>query len=192
MDPAERDPMMLEEKPVFPTGKGWVFEIRGTTWYDFEAITGKEFLRETLLANLQAAAKSKNADPAIQGKVSHIFLYNTWRDETPRPDNFETIKVSLIDFLMPTTASAVGPDGKPIVAPPAGGAPTTGLAPGTPPANAIQWKPLVESFVGSQSQQSGGFSGGFTPTSASGVADSNNPYHRPPKKADDPTAPRLM
>ena len=183
MDPAERGPMM-DQTPVYPKGEGWVFEIRGTTWYDNGPIKGREFLRQTFLANLKQRAKEKNADPAIQGKVSHIFLFNTWRDENPRPDAFETIKTSLIDFIVPT--QKIGPDGNPLggAAAPAGTLPAgpTGAGDKVP-----KWEPLVKSIVGASTGDAPGAPAAAVPFGA--ATDGNNPYIKT-RKMVDPVAPK--
>ncbi len=133
MEKSERDPMMLET-PVFPTGAGWVFEIRGTTWYERGTTKGPELLKMTLLPNLKKLSK-ESQDPAIKGKVSHIFLYNTWKDEAPRQDSYHFIYKSLIDYLMPGAAPAVGETPGVFAQP--------GATAGPPP-----WKPLSKSEVG--------------------------------------------
>jgi type IV pilus assembly protein PilM len=109
MDKADRDPLMADP-PVFPKGAGWVVEVRGTTWYERGTIKGPEFLRLTLLEFLKANAKLLNAKDKdkepIRGKISHIFLYGTWKDENPRPDTYHFIQASLIDQLVASSASA--------------------------------------------------------------------------------------
>ncbi len=93
--------MVEEDRKKPPEGEGWVFEIRGTTWYDVSTVKGKDFIRRTLLANLQREAKNPKLVTELKSKISHIFLYNVWRDSDPRPDTFRFIHASLIDFLMP-------------------------------------------------------------------------------------------
>ena len=160
MDPAERSPMM-GESPVYPTGPGWVVEIRGTTWYEQGTVKGKEFLSRTLLANLKANAKNFPANE-VRGKVSHIFLYNTWKDENPRPDDFQWIDTSLIDSLIPQ-AETGGNSGymsgnmgySPI---PGGAGGGTGGATGNETTS--QWVPLSRGTAGKSAAGATGGSGG--------------------------------
>jgi type IV pilus assembly protein PilM len=93
-----------------PEGAGWVFEIRGTTWYDHNTTQGKDFIVKTLLANLKREAKNPAAKE-LQGKISHIFLYNVWPDRDPRPDTYHFVYASLIDNLMPPPLVEGGTDG---------------------------------------------------------------------------------
>ncbi len=189
MDPEERTPMM-EEKPVYPTGKAWIFEIRGTTCYEHRTVKGPEFLVKTLLANLKEASKSQNTDPTIRNKISHIFLYKTWRDENPRPDAFYFIKTSLIDYLVPL--AAIGPDFNPIISPPPGPGEVRPIVPvaGTPGATGTptynRWYPLAKVDVG-------GDVGSAPPPSDDGAPSATNPYQNlsipePPKPTTSPDA----
>jgi hypothetical protein len=176
-------------KPVYPTGKGWVFEIRGTTWYEHEQLKHKEFLRMTLLANLQEKSKSPNAGPAIKDKVSHIFLYNAWRDENnPRPDNFNMIRVSLIDYLMPD--ARIGPDGNVIASAPGAATPAGGGPQGPAGSqSALSWRPLAPSIVGFAVDTTGAAP---TTSLADAPVTASNPYMRTaiPPKAPDTSAPK--
>ncbi len=129
--------------PLDPNAKGcWVFEIRGSTWYDRGILQGPELLRSTLLANLKAKAKTTN-DPTLKGRISHVFLYNCsgWKDEDPRPDTYHFIFTSLINELMP-------PPGPPVVgARPLPGVPTPNVT--TPSgATAANWQGLTKGDSG--------------------------------------------
>ena len=80
-----------------PEGKGWVFEIRGTSWYKFKrkdiSLEAAELLKLTFLPNLKKLAKKDDKTPAddpIRGRVSHLFLFNTWRIDNPHQDKFES------------------------------------------------------------------------------------------------------
>lgn len=113
------DTMDEPDRSKPPEGEGWVFEIRGTTWYDHGTTQGKDFLVKTLLANLKREARNMTA-PELKGKISHIFLYNVWPDPDPRPDTYWYVNASLIDNLMPA----------PIVATPEGGTVPGAVEPG--------------------------------------------------------------
>jgi type IV pilus assembly protein PilM len=93
---------LVADPPNYPDGKGWIVEIRGTTWYNQGTLKGPELLRETLLYNLKEKSK-RTQDPAIKDRISHIFLYNCtqWKDEDPKPDRYYFIYTSLINFLIP-------------------------------------------------------------------------------------------
>ncbi len=176
------DTMAEEDRKKLPEGSGWVFEIRGTTWYDVSTVKGKDFIRRTLLANLQREAKNPKLAAELNGKISHIFLYNVWRDEDPRPDNFGKIKDSLIDYLMPMpVAQAEGATPSAVPAP--------GMGPPTPmmgestsssgQTTAIKpWEPLSRGSAGSSG--SIGSSGPGGPTGPSNIGGNqgggSNPY----------------
>ena len=100
MDAEERKPL-LGLTPEYPADAGWVFEIRGTTWYETDAVKAREFIRSTLVRNIQQCAKGNKPEADIDGKISHAFLYNVWRDANPRPGTFHYIFSSLIDHLVP-------------------------------------------------------------------------------------------
>ena len=111
MDAEERKPL-LGPTPAYPTDAGWVFEIRGTTWYEPDAGKTRDFIRTTLLRNIQQRAKGNKPVAGIDGKISHVFLYTAWRDANPRPATFHFIHSSLIDNLVPVEIPmAVGPPG---------------------------------------------------------------------------------
>lgn len=97
-----------EQRKAFPTGEGWIFEIRGTTWYDVDKVQGKEFIVATLLENLKREAKRKDLPNEIKDKISHIFLFNVWPDYEPRPGAYHIISKSLIDDLLPGAAATDG------------------------------------------------------------------------------------
>ena len=93
--------MNADELKKMPEGEGWVFEIRGTTWYDGPGSKTKEFILATLVSNLKRLANDPKSPPDLKGKISHVFLYNVWRDNEARPATFRFIHASLIDNLIP-------------------------------------------------------------------------------------------
>jgi hypothetical protein len=150
------DPPILPPHPVKDGNGYWVFEIRGTTWYDRGILKGPELLRETLLANLKANSKTTQ-DPALKGRISHVFLYNcsNWKDEDPRPDTYHFIYTSLINFLVPpaqsgTASTTGGKAGLPAL-------PTGGL-PGANPTGG-GWQGLTKGDVGVAADSSAGAGG---------------------------------
>ena len=194
MDQSERQPMM-EETPVFPfqeSDGGWAFEIRGTTWYDQGTTKGPDFLARTLLTNLKNNSKTTR-DEAIRGRMSHVFLYNTWKDENPRPDTYHFIQDSLIEELLLSGPDSTG-------APISPGRPTTGrpvgpIRPGIPPVGPVAvsggpWTPISKGFIGSAAQSSGGgAAGGGAGYRRSRIEGTGGPAVPviPGKKDEDPT-----
>jgi len=171
MDDEERRPLLAGTFPTDEKG-AWIIEIRGTTWYDKGTLKGPEFLRDTLLANLKINSKKTN-DPAIKGKLSHIFLYNcsNWRDENPRPDTYHFIWTSLINYLA-TTNSTPGP-GEGSFQPIQPGQPAVPV-PQTAPS--VVWKGITTGDVG---LSAGGTSAGVGSTGTVGnQAAASNPYQR--------------
>ena len=161
MDEEDRKEVMADS-PVPPArylreGPGyWIFEIRGTTWYNRGILQGPELLRETLLANLKAKSKTTQ-DPTLKGRISHVFLYNcsNWKDEDPRPDTYHFIYTSLINYLVPsaTTAGSVGgKTGLPAL-------PTGGSSGGGNPAGGGGWQGLTKGDVGNSADSSAGAGG---------------------------------
>ncbi|MCE9531322.1 MAG: type IV pilus assembly protein PilM [Planctomycetes bacterium] len=158
---------ILKDPPVFTKGPAWVFEIRGTTWYEQGTIKGPEFLKRTLLPNLKQMSKA-SPDSEIRGNVSHIFLYHTWKDEEPRQDTYHFIHDSLINYLAPGEPIADG--GKPPVGWRAVMQGNTGAAASNPAAGAPTGNPYLRSSI----------------TPAAGK--DNNPL--PMAKKEDPMAPK--
>jgi type IV pilus assembly protein PilM len=176
-------------RPVFKDGKperepikdgAWIFEVRGTTWYDHGTIKGREFLRTTVLEflkqNARPDANNKEKSP-VRGRVSHVFLYNTWPDENPRPGVYHWIDASLIDELMPKDAASEGTStgtgtvptsGPPM---PAGGPPmSSGDTPGVrgQGAGSGAWRPLSTGTATSAAASGSGFGTMSTTGSESG------------------------
>lgn len=97
-----------------PVGEGWVFEVRGYTYYHPEVNTQTgDFIRNTLLKNIIARSrgpkeaptkeedkKALEANPII-GKISHAFMYHVWEDKVASPGVFRKIGTSLIDGMIP-------------------------------------------------------------------------------------------
>jgi len=98
MENAQRDPLLAKE-PIYPEGGGWIFEIRGSTYFDSGGVDARELIKRTLSRHLQLKG-SDNRLAAVEGRISHAFLYNTWRDDSPRPAVFHFIHSSLIDELL--------------------------------------------------------------------------------------------
>jgi hypothetical protein len=92
---------IFDEPVRKPEGEGWVFEIRGTTWFDVGTVQGRDFVTHTLIANLNKQAKDPRLPADLKDRIGHILFYNVWRDPNPRPDTFHFIHASLIDNLMP-------------------------------------------------------------------------------------------
>jgi type IV pilus assembly protein PilM len=108
---------------------GWVVALHGITYQK----KGPIFLRDTLVYNLarncqrtfapggaspppaEGAANKGPEDPIVD-RVSHVFLWNAWTVEDPKPNAFQHITTNFLKPLM----SAGGSDAA--AAPPAGGA----------------------------------------------------------------------
>src|SRR5262249_38627165 len=117
--PAPKDESIREE--LKPDGEGWVFEMRGSTyWHPDDNKSPAQFVLETLVRNLVERSrplpepktdeeKKKVADAidaAIRGKISHVFLYNVWTDKNPTPGSFRWIRHSMIDSILGVGSSA--------------------------------------------------------------------------------------
>jgi hypothetical protein len=117
-------PPASEKEELKPDGEGWVFEIRGYTYWkpDSKTLTN-DFITNTLLRNIIARSRGlteeqkKNlkpedqkawADDPIRGKLTHAFLYGTWDDKTPSPGSFKVISGSLIYGLIPDDTGGGG------------------------------------------------------------------------------------
>ena len=131
-----------------PDGEGWVFEVRGYTYWKPDSNKQvDDFIMRTLLRNIivrsrlgmteeqkkalsPEEAKKLETDP-IRGKISHAFLYNVWPDTAPSPGSFKVISNSLIGPLVPDGAAAGGEGGMGIA--PAFGGGMGGSSAGPPP-----------------------------------------------------------
>jgi type IV pilus assembly protein PilM len=124
---SERGDVNVREE-LKPTGEGWVFEIRGYTYWKPDSNKQTDvFILETLLKNIidksrealteeQKKAmtpeqlKAYDNDPLapIRAKLSHAFLYHVWEDKNPSPSTFQYIGSSLIRGLVTEDASDTG------------------------------------------------------------------------------------
>jgi len=110
-----------EEKK--PEGEGWVFEVRGSTyWHPEPQSQADVFIMETFLRNIIERSKpgpepktdeekKKFAEEPIRGKISHAFLYtfaDGGEDKSPAAGTFRYIRSSLIDPLAGGGAGAGG------------------------------------------------------------------------------------
>jgi type IV pilus assembly protein PilM len=103
-----------------PDGEGWVVEVRGYTYWDPTnrgAQPVNNFVMNTLVRNLiikgqlpTGEDKEKSTAP-IKGKVSHAFVYNTWKDPNPGTGTFQKIGNSLIDSMIPAPGAESGETG---------------------------------------------------------------------------------
>lgn len=118
----------VNEQPK-PGESGWVFALHGTTYNKKGAI----FLRDTLVYNLAIASNrnlpvlradgtpeptpaantppegNKGPDDPIKGKISHVFLYNCWTIDEPKPGVFEKLNVNYLRPLVTGTPDASNP-----------------------------------------------------------------------------------
>jgi type IV pilus assembly protein PilM len=110
-----------------PEGEGWVFEIRGYTyWKPDDKAQTNQFIMNTLLRNIVARSRTwteeqkkgltpeqlkQVADDPIRGKLTHAFLYNVWDDKTPSQGSFKMISGSLINSMVPDGDNAAGASG---------------------------------------------------------------------------------
>jgi type IV pilus assembly protein PilM len=118
--------MSKEDLDKPPEGPGWVVEVRGSTFWKPPQSNESEhtFIVNTLVRNLYTLGKfnvekpdqplpkpvqellgpnfTPNPNDPFLGRVSHVFLYNVWRDSNPQP-NVSLIlnNPPLIDFLVP-------------------------------------------------------------------------------------------
>lgn len=150
MKPTEQEPdsQRADSKPKSPEGGGWIVEIRGYTYYNTPRINNSDFLKRSLIRNLQNAdvfietvLKDENkfnvylpgvADP-VKGKISYVFPYSA-NEYKP---NIDVLGTSPLDFLVDSVMKSAGaPQGVP-------GAPTPGAG-ASPPAGsgtAGRWSP---------------------------------------------------
>jgi type IV pilus assembly protein PilM len=162
------------DNPPKDNEKGWVIEIRGTSWQK----DGRKFIIDSLVHNLTyfpprktlpvdgaapppapaaptaADGKKEPIDP-ITDRISHVFLFNYRIDHDPKPGTFLDIGKT---FLPPLVASGGGADGG------RGESPTAN--PGaTATSGRDGWKPLLGGGGGSGGM--GGF-GGTDPSTTLG------------------------
>src|SRR5262245_32842602 len=114
-----------EEKK--PEGEGWVFEVRGSTyWHPEPGSQADVFIMETFLRNLiersrpgpepkteEEKKKLAETEP-IKGKISYAFLYtfaDGGEDKNPAAGTFRYIRGSLIDPLAGGGGGSGGPAG---------------------------------------------------------------------------------
>lgn len=137
-----------------PKEGGWVFALHGVTYQKDGAI----FLRDTLVYNLATfnrnlplpstaatppqpnpAAPSGNKGPEdpIKDRISHVFLYNCWTIEDPKPGTWEKINEN---YLKPLIGGAADP--------------SAGTTSGQSPRDA--WQPLAGSGGSGTSVAGGG------------------------------------
>jgi len=124
--PAGPPPESVPEE-LRPEGEGWVFEVRGSTyWHPNQTAETEKFIMDTLLRNLIARSRpytedeknrmtpeqlKKAEEDPIRGKVSHVFLYtlpNGGEDKNPSPNSFRYIRASLIDPLVTAAGTGTG------------------------------------------------------------------------------------
>jgi type IV pilus assembly protein PilM len=138
---------------------GWVVALSGTTYNK----GGPTFVRDTLVYNLarmcnrnfapgaasQAAPASlmKGGDDPIKDRVTHVFLWNCWAVEDPKPGVFSFINKDYLKPLVMTSAAA----------------PTDPPAPGS---GRDSWVPLVSGIAGGGAAS--GYPTGPTPPVAGG------------------------
>lgn len=109
-------------KPKAPDGGGWIVELRGYSYYNTPDINNSDFLRRSLVRNLQNAdrfiqtrLRDENkfgeflpgvTDP-VKGKISHVFAYYYGEN---KPNSLDVLGNSPLDGLMDGTlvASTVG------------------------------------------------------------------------------------
>ena len=158
-----------EEKKNPPLGAGWVYEIRGSTYYNPKdlTLTTDKFLARTLIRNLRrlqtqppynkllppvpvaadtAATPAPAADAAktLVPAVSHPFLWSVIDDPAPTGTAFKRLDTSLVDWIVTSLQTAVPADGTATGMPGNPGMP----APGTPmptdgaAGTAIPWAPI--------------------------------------------------
>jgi type IV pilus assembly protein PilM len=153
-----------------PEGEGWVFEICGSTyWHPTPTSSTPKFIVDTLVRNIidlsrDYTEEQKKAMPEDQkkllamdptrGKISHVFLYDVKADPNPSPGNFQFIKGSLIDSMVPEDGAASGETG---AAGPSG--PPMGVGGGHAPAG----PPMLGGPAMSSSGQAGGAGGAWRP-----------------------------
>ncbi|HEX3152127.1 MAG TPA: type IV pilus assembly protein PilM [Gemmataceae bacterium] len=173
-----------------PEGEGWVFEVRGSTyWHPTQTSSTPKFIVDTLVNNIITRSRDyteeqkKNMseeqkkliamDP-IQGKISHVFLYHVWPDANPSPGNFQIIKNTLLDAMISDetggTGGEMGPSGPgpgPMGAgphgpsgPPIVGGPAASSSSSGAAGGAGGWRPLGSFAAQGSIGASGGATGG--------------------------------
>ncbi|HKB01717.1 MAG TPA: type IV pilus assembly protein PilM [Gemmataceae bacterium] len=120
-------PENVPEEVKGPEGEGWIFEVRGSTyWHPQTTSQTEQFIMDTLLRNIilnsrpDAEPKTDDAKKTdefkqalathpYKGKISHAFLYTLpsgGEDKYPSPGSFRFIGFSLLDTIVPTVAAA--------------------------------------------------------------------------------------
>lgn len=186
----EDDEANKRKKPKAVEGGGWIFELRGYTFYETERLKGPQFLRNCLIQNLKkfdtfasqgqadqkVAAIIPGATDPVKGKMSHVFLLRAspFDATLTQPQSSPFIANSLIETLIrggggagSSPPSSLGTGGM-SDDPGAGGA---GRLPGAPGgasggAGGGGWTPLTLSGTGG----GGGFNPGMPSTPDSGAA----------------------
>ncbi len=172
----------LEE---FPSGSGWVVEVRGSTYFSED----REFLRQTLVFNLnyfganglpgsRNTSKAKDASDPIKGKISHAFVYYAERVPNPEPGQFVVINSSYLPSLVGGGGGGMaGPGG---MSPKMPGSPgpmgmgggalgtTGGGGVGAAASNRSNWHPIGGNASASASSPGGGRGGSFGAKGLSG------------------------
>lgn len=164
---------------------GWVIELSGTTYQK----NSRSFVRDTLVYNLtrmcsrtfgQAATPTpanplKSGEDPIKDLVSHVFLWNCWDVEDPKPGVFVNIGPGK-DYIKPLIGggAAVAPPGNPPTDTAAGpsrdswvpltAGPSTGGASGGMPSPSPVPPPPPRGNVGRD-----GGRGGFPPSSGAPI-----------------------
>jgi type IV pilus assembly protein PilM len=155
------------DNPPKDNEKGWVVELRGTTWQK----DNRKFIIDSLVHNLTYGARGKlpvsgTAPPAappptpspggkqeavdpITERISHVFLFNYRIDHDPKPGSFLDIGQT---YLPPLVSSGGGAGG------PGGGGRGEAAAGQETASSRDGWKPLLGAGGGT-----GGEPGGFSP-----------------------------
>jgi len=172
--PADLGGLTNDERTKLPEGAGWVFEIRGSTWYNGEKtnVPVNSFLARTLVNNLRSIPRmptlpksaANNPNAPKDGQVSHPFLWATFADKEPAARTYKRVPNSLIDYLATVSQTAAastegmtpGMPMEPGVGPNFGGmTPGGGSVPAGP-----QWTPLISgASVGGSSGGPGAMGG---------------------------------
>jgi hypothetical protein len=154
------------DNPPKDGDKGWVIEIRGSTWQK----ENRKFIIESLVHNLtyfkrdklpvggnappppleETTPASADADPenrVIKDRISHVFLFNYISDYDPRPGSYTYIKRTHLPGLVAMPMQTADPS-----APGVGGA--------TMASGRDTWKPLFGSGGGAAAAGAGEFGSG--------------------------------
>ncbi len=131
------------EKDKLPE-KGWVFEIRGYTYFELNIRNVDQFIVETFVENLRNPVTLPGDDEMkkqmlerIQKNIGYVFLYKDKKVEDPEPGYLHLANQSQLPNVL--TASAI-----PETQAPRGGAPTPVPTPEMAMAPKGNWAPLGE------------------------------------------------